>query len=165
MANGDPNPPDDPLGGQPSLPEDDPNATQAEPDVEIPGGPVEGAEGMQETPEPGTEAEGIGESTSEVTQEAPLVEEEIPQPEEPIPQVPAFPIDVKPKSDVFTLMLVIIFLALVGTATLAGMEAYEHYDVQFWVFDKHGAVAPQEEEGQTEEAPAEEPPAEEAPPE
>src|SRR5262245_58034240 len=44
----------------------------------------------------------------------------------------------KPKSDVYTLVLILTFCAFLAGCILAGREAYEHYDVQFWVFDKAG---------------------------
>lgn len=153
MPDNEPIPPEDqPLGsedptsaGQP-LEIGDPNATQAEADE---GGFAAPAAAPIPAPqEPGTEAEGIEEATAEVTQEAPLLEG-LPEPVEDVPQVPAFPIDVKPKSDVYTLMLILCFVTFVTVTILAGNEAYDHYDVQFWVFDKKG-----EEEPPPEEAPA-----------
>ena len=43
----------------------------------------------------------------------------------------------KPKSDVYTMLLVLTFLAFLGGSIVAGREAWENYDVQFWVFTKH----------------------------
>lgn len=145
-AEGQPTGSDDPtiMGKSPA----DPNATQAEADepVVIP---------MGDSPEPGTEAEGVEEATSEVTQEAPLLEE-LPQGPADVPQVPAFPIDVKPRSDLYTLMLILSFVTFVTVAVLAGSEAYDHYDVQFWLFKKENSLTREKPEG--EGAPADQPP-------
>ena len=43
----------------------------------------------------------------------------------------------KPKSDVYTMLLVLTFLAFLTGCIVAGREAWENYDVQFWVFTKH----------------------------
>lgn len=43
----------------------------------------------------------------------------------------------KPKSDVYTMLLILTFLAFLGGCIVAGREAWENYDVQFWVFTKH----------------------------
>jgi hypothetical protein len=48
--------------------------------------------------------------------------------------VPAKP--VKPKSDVYTTMLILAFLAFLTGAIVSGREAWEHYDVQFGMFEK-----------------------------
>jgi len=145
MAENDPLEEQFPAEGQPAgsddptvmgKPPEDPNATQAEADepVVIP-------------QEPGTEAEGVEEATSEVTQEAPLLEE-LPQGPADVPQVPAFPIDVKPRSDLYTLMLILSFVTFITVAILAGNEAYDHYDVQFWLFKKENSLTRQPEEGE-----------------
>jgi len=42
----------------------------------------------------------------------------------------------KPKSDVYTVLLILTFIAFLAGAILSGREAWEHYDVQFWVFSK-----------------------------
>ena len=42
----------------------------------------------------------------------------------------------KPKSDVYTMLLVLTFLAFLAGSIVAGREAWENYDVQFWVFNK-----------------------------
>ena len=50
----------------------------------------------------------------------------------------------KPKSDVYTMLLVLTFLAFLAGSIVAGREAWENYDVQFWVFNKEkkgGATA------------------------
>jgi hypothetical protein len=44
----------------------------------------------------------------------------------------------KPKSDAWTLMLILTFLAFSVGAGVAGREAWEHYDVEFWMFSKEG---------------------------
>jgi len=43
----------------------------------------------------------------------------------------------KPKSDVYTMLLILTFLAFLTGCVVAGREAWENYDVQFWVFTKH----------------------------
>src|SRR5579862_388226 len=43
----------------------------------------------------------------------------------------------KPKSDVYTLILILTFVAFLAGCIVAGREAWENYDVQFWVFTKH----------------------------
>jgi len=43
----------------------------------------------------------------------------------------------KPKSDVYSLILILTFLAFLTGCIVAGREAWENYDVQFWVFTKH----------------------------
>ena len=42
----------------------------------------------------------------------------------------------KPKSDVYTAMLILAFVVFLGGCILAGRELWEFYDVQFWVFTK-----------------------------
>ncbi len=42
----------------------------------------------------------------------------------------------KPKSDVYTLILILTFVAFLAGCIVAGREAWENYDVQFWVFNK-----------------------------
>jgi len=42
----------------------------------------------------------------------------------------------KPRSDVYTVLLILAFLAFVAGCIIAGRELYEDYDVQFWVFTK-----------------------------
>ena len=52
----------------------------------------------------------------------------------------------KPKSDVYTMLLVLTFLGFLAGCIVAGREAWENYDVQFWVFNKEkkgGAAAPE----------------------
>ena len=68
----------------------------------------------------------------------------------------------KPKSDAWTLMLVLTFLAFAVGAGVAGREAWEHYDVEFYMFSKEGKKA---ESAPTEEtAPAPPSPDTSAPP-
>ena len=43
----------------------------------------------------------------------------------------------KPKSDVYTMIIILTFLAFLTGCIVAGREAWENYDVQFWVFTKH----------------------------
>src|SRR5947207_6193065 len=45
----------------------------------------------------------------------------------------------KPKSDVYTLILILTFVAFLTGCVVAGREAWENYDVQFWVFSKQPA--------------------------
>jgi len=40
------------------------------------------------------------------------------------------------KSDVYTLILILTFVAFLTGCVVAGREAFENYDVQFWVFTK-----------------------------
>lgn len=42
----------------------------------------------------------------------------------------------KPKSDVYTAILVLAFVAFAAGIVLAGRELWEAYDVQFFVFKK-----------------------------
>src|SRR5436305_13793316 len=42
----------------------------------------------------------------------------------------------KPKSDVYTMILILTFVAFLAGCIVAGREAWENYDVQFWVFSK-----------------------------
>ena len=65
----------------------------------------------------------------------------------------------KPKSDVYTLILILTFVAFLTGCIVAGREAWENYDVQFWVFTKHppkaaeGTPAPSTNTGTTETPP------------
>lgn len=38
----------------------------------------------------------------------------------------------KPRSDVYTLLLILSFLVFIAGCIVAGMELHENYDVQFW---------------------------------
>ncbi|MBI4565003.1 MAG: hypothetical protein HY716_09965 [Planctomycetes bacterium] len=42
----------------------------------------------------------------------------------------------KPRSDVYTLLLVLAFVGFLAGIIIVGTELREHYDVQFWVFTK-----------------------------
>lgn len=44
----------------------------------------------------------------------------------------------KPKSDVFSALLILTFLVFLAGTIIAGREAWEHYDVQFYMFTKEG---------------------------
>ncbi len=113
-------------------------------DVIEPENPTEGVpiEGDASAPlEPGTEAEGVdASSTSEVTQEAPILEDDAPVVEEgagaPPPSVPAFAIEYKPRSDIYSLLLILSFMIFTTIAVLAGKEGYDYYDCEFWMFKK-----------------------------
>src|SRR6516164_5528078 len=62
----------------------------------------------------------------------------------------------KPKSDVYTLILILTFVAFLAGCIVAGREAWENYDVQFWVFTKHpskGVDAGPAPSGKTDAAP------------
>jgi len=68
----------------------------------------------------------------------------------------------KPKSDVYTMLLILTFLGFLAGCIVAGREAWENYDVQFWVFNKDKKVGAAAEPAPT---PAPEPaPAPAAPP-
>ena len=47
----------------------------------------------------------------------------------------------KPKSDVYSAMLILTFLVFLAGSIVAGREAWEHYDVQFYMFTKEGKRA------------------------
>jgi len=47
----------------------------------------------------------------------------------------------KPKSDVYSAMLILTFLVFLAGSIIAGREAWEHYDVQFYMFSKEGKPA------------------------
>ena len=66
----------------------------------------------------------------------------------------------KPKSDVYTMLLILTFLAFLTGCIVAGREAWENYDVQFWVFSKQ---PPKPVEAPTPAAPASSAPTEPAP--
>ena len=44
----------------------------------------------------------------------------------------------KPKSDVYSAMLVLTFVVVLAGTIIAGREAWEHYDIQFYMFKKEG---------------------------
>ena len=68
----------------------------------------------------------------------------------------------KPKSDVFSALLILTFLVFLAGTIIAGREAWEHYDVQFYMFTKEGKGAQEPPATTTEVNVA--PPAEAAPP-
>ena len=82
-------------------------------------------------------------------------------PEEAAPAATEFVPDQghKPKSDVYTMILILTFVAFLTGCVVAGREAWENYDVQFWVFTKHppkaaeGTPAPSTNTGATETPP------------
>lgn len=77
-------------------------------------------------PEPEEEANVEDTEAMEATEEAaPAATEFVPEPTH------------KPKSDVYTLILILTFVAFLTGCVVAGREAWENYDVQFWVFTKH----------------------------
>ncbi len=65
------------------------------------------------------------------TEEQPIADEGAVEGAEFVPEVVS-----KPKSDVYSAMLVLAFLAFAVGIYLAGNELNEFYDVQFWVFTK-----------------------------
>jgi hypothetical protein len=75
----------------------------------------------------------------EVTEdiEAEVVEEGSPAGAEFVPEATH-----KAKSDVYSAMLILTFLVFLAGAIIAGREAWEHYDVQFYMFTKEGKPAP-----------------------
>ena len=88
-------------------------------------------------PEP--EEENVEETES---MEAAEAEEAAPAATEFVPEQAS-----KPKSDVYTLILILTFVAFLTGCVVAGREAWENYDVQFWVFNKErkgGAAASSE---------------------
>lgn len=42
----------------------------------------------------------------------------------------------KPKPDVYTVMLIVAFVAFLTGVLITATELHEFYDVQFWVFSK-----------------------------
>lgn len=42
----------------------------------------------------------------------------------------------RPRSDVYTVLLLLALLAFIAGCIVAGRELYQDYDVQFWVFTK-----------------------------
>lgn len=76
------------------------------------------------------------EVTEEVTE---AVEEEVsPAGAEFVPEAAH-----KPKSDVYSALLILTFLVFLAGTIVAGREAWEHYDVQFYMFTKEGKGAQQ----------------------
>lgn len=61
----------------------------------------------------------------------------------------------KAKSDSYTAMLILAFLAFLAGTIISGREAWEHYDVQFGMFEKRpGGAAAAPETAPAEAAPA-----------
>ena len=42
----------------------------------------------------------------------------------------------KPKSDIYTMLLILTFVAFLTGIMIAGKELYDNYDVMFWVLSK-----------------------------
>ena len=89
-----------------------------------------------------------------------------PQEEQPAPAGAEFVPEAahRPKSDVYTVVLILSFLAFLAGSIVAGREAWEHYDVQFFMFTKEqrapaGDSAPAIEQPVSEPAPETAPPA------
>ena len=79
---------------------------------------------------------GRDESEEEVTEDMEAQEEASPAGAEFVPEATH-----KPKSDVYSAMLILTFLVFLAGAIVAGREAWEHYDVQFYMFNKDGKPA------------------------
>ena len=77
------------------------------------------------------------EPEEDVTEEVEAQEEASPAGAEFVPEATH-----KPKSDVYSAMLILTFLVFLAGAIIAGREAWEHYDVQFYMFSKEGKQAP-----------------------
>lgn len=61
----------------------------------------------------------------------------------------------KAKSDSYTVMLILAFAAFLAGTIISGREAWEHYDVQFGMFEKRpGGLPPAAETAPAEAAPA-----------
>lgn len=61
-------------------------------------------------------------------------EEAVAEPLEGAEFVPAE--SLKPKSDVYSLILILTFVLFLAGVIVAGREAWEHYDVQWGMFEK-----------------------------
>ncbi|MHC4606180.1 MAG: hypothetical protein ACYTAF_04520 [Planctomycetota bacterium] len=87
-----------------------------------------------------------GEETME-QETVPEAEESL-QAQEFVPEGPK-----RAKSDVYTLLLILTFVAFVTASIIGGRELYDNYDVQFWgIFSKEEEEVPEEgEEGYEEE--------------
>lgn len=91
------------------------------------------------------------EPEEEVTEDMEAQEEASPAGAEFVPEATH-----KPKSDVYSAMLILTFLVFLAGAIVAGREAWEHYDVEFYMFSKEGKkadAAPVEETAPPETAP------------
>ena len=80
---------------------------------------------------------GQEEPEEEVTEDMEAQEEASPAGAEFVPEATH-----KPKSDVYSAMLILTFLVFLAGAIVAGREAWEHYDVQFYMFTKEGKAPP-----------------------
>ena len=89
------------------------------------------------------------EPEEDVTEEVEAQEEASPAGAEFVPEATH-----KPKSDVYSAMLILTFLVFLAGAIIAGREAWENYDVQFYMFSKEGKQAPPITEVNTSPAPA-----------
>ena len=71
----------------------------------------------------------------EVVEEEGVEEEGAPAGAEFVPEAA-----LKPRADVYSLILILTFCAFLAGCIIAGNEAYDHYGVEFWVFEKpkHG---------------------------
>ena len=79
---------------------------------------------------------GRDQSEEEVTEDVEVQEEASPAGAEFVPEATH-----KAKSDVYSAMLILTFLVFLAGAIVAGREAWEHYDVQFYMFTKEGKPA------------------------
>lgn len=88
-----------------------------------------------------------------------------PQEEQPAPAGAEFVPEAahRPKSDVYSVLLILSFLAFLAGAIVSGREAWEHYDVQFFMFTKQPTGAAQDTVPPVEQ-PISEPAPETAPP-
>lgn len=141
---------------------DDPTRKASDEDV-----PTEGLPETGQAPavpqEPGTEAEGMDATeTAQTTQEAPILEEVPVVADEP-PVAPMYAFDTKPRSDVYTLMLMFAFMAFVASSAFAIIEGRDFYDCEFFVFGKETERERIERERQEALEAAAEAPATEAP--
>ena len=64
---------------------------------------------------------------------AEAIESEIPEEDGPIEGAEFVPdASLKPRSDVYTLLLILSFVVFVAGCIVAGVELHENYDVQYW---------------------------------
>jgi hypothetical protein len=89
------------------------------------------------------------EPEEEVTEDMEAQEEASPAGAEFVPEATH-----KPKSDVYSAMLILTFLVFLAGAIVAGREAWEHYDVQFYMFTKEGKAPPVTETTEVNTSPA-----------
>ena len=57
-------------------------------------------------------------------------------PDDTVQAISEHGIALKPRADVYSLILILTFCAFLVGCIIAGNEAYDHYDVEFWVFEK-----------------------------